>query len=395
MKAVILAAGEGTRMRPLTFTTPKPLLEVAGKPVLEWILEAVRPHVDGAVLIVGHLREQIQEHFGDRWHGLPIQYVHQREQRGTGHALQICREALRGAGRFFVIYGDNITAPSDVARCAEHPLAALAIEVPDPEKYGIFKTDASGRLTDFIEKPKQPVGNLANAGVYIFDESIFGDLEHIPLSPRGELEIVEAVLALARRARIQVVNVQEYWLPIGHRDDIAKAEPVLLGRPRGPQELLAERRRTITALLNLGRQSLLALLSEVAQEPEIYDRAPMPGRRSIRDTVRHIILGERYVRASVRGERRGTFREPSPEEVQDLGAARALLAQERAQTLALLAGLDEAGLGRVITSDSGPAGKVHLTAEEMLLSLEQHEAWHAGQIAWALRILKRQLDEEA
>ncbi len=227
MRAIILAAGEGTRMRPLTLTTPKPLIEVAGKPTLEWILEAVRPHIDGVVLIVGHLREKIMEHFGDAWNGLPVTYVHQAEQRGTGHALHLCRDTV-GDERFFVIYGDNITAPEDVAVCARHDLAALAIRVPDPEKFGIFKTDAEGRLTDLIEKPQEFVGDLANAGVYVLDQRIFEELDKTTVGERGEIDLTDAVLALAQRAPMQVVNVERHWLPIGYPEDIGKAEQVLL-----------------------------------------------------------------------------------------------------------------------------------------------------------------------
>lgn len=266
MKAVILAAGEGSRMRPLTYTTPKPLLAVAGKPTLEWILEAVRPHVDGVMLIVGHLRKKIEAHFGTQWNGIAVTYVHQVEQRGTGHALQMCRDALQGETRLFVIYGDNIPAPGDVARCAEHDLAALAVRVPDPEKYGIFKTDDAGYLIDLIEKPKTHVGNLANAGVYVFDQRIFEEIDNLKESERGEIELTDAVLSLAKRAPMKVVDVEEHWLPIGVRDDIAKAEPVLLGRPRGPEEFLAQRRQSLAGLLGMWWQSDNAAMKEQERE---------------------------------------------------------------------------------------------------------------------------------
>lgn len=380
MKAVILAAGEGSRMRPLTFTTPKPLIEVAGKPILEWIIEAVRPHIDGVVLIVGHLRAQIEQHFGAEWQGLPFAYVHQAEQRGTGHALQLCRQALTGCDRFFVIYGDNISAPVDMANCAEHPLSALAIEVPDPEKYGIFKTDTSGRLLDLIEKPKEPVGNLANAGVYVFDQRIFEELDQITLSQRGELELTDAVLGLARRAPIQVVNVEGHWLPIGYRDDIDRAEPILLQRAPGPAEDLARRRRTILAMLGTihGRQRR-AIAEAIARGVE-GDRPLAEGRMGLLALLRHLIGVERMVN--------GGGKPPAEHEMRDLGTAQSLLDAEREKTIALVRRLDAAALARV-TPVTPPDVKVtlHFTFEELLHFLAVHQAWHGGQMAWTAKIL--------
>ncbi|MBN1477094.1 NTP transferase domain-containing protein [Candidatus Sumerlaeota bacterium] len=386
MKAVILAAGEGSRMRPLTYTVPKPLTQVAGKPILEWIIESVAPHVDGVILIVGHLRERIEAHFGPQWRGLSVTYVRQAEQRGTGHALQMCREALRGEERFFVIYGDNISAPEDMARCAQHPLSALAIRVPDPERYGIFKTDAEGHLTDLIEKPSEHVGDHANAGVYVFDHRIFEELDRTRVSGRGEVELTDAVLALAKRAPMQVVDVTRHWLPIGYRDDVVKAEPILLGRDRGPAEYLAQRKRTIVAVLGVWRRRLDALLSD-ADEARAA-QAPAPGRQSPLGLLRHMITAERWLRSTAASGQMGGPNPPTEAETPDLAGAHRLLTEERARTLAFLDGLDEAGLDRVCTLSSETLEKVYLTVEEMLLTLPCHECWHAGQISWALKMLE-------
>jgi dTDP-glucose pyrophosphorylase len=379
MKAVILAAGAGTRLRPLTYTTPKPLTAVAGKPVLEWILEAIGPHVDGVVLIVGHLREKIEAHFGSRWGGLGIRYVHQAEQRGTGHALQLCREALAGEDRFFVIYGDNISAPEDMARCTEHDLSALAVRVNDTEEYGIFQTDGRGQLIDLVEKPKEFVGDLANAGVYVLDQRIFEDLDRIEVSERREIELTDAVLALARRAPLQVVRVEGPWLPIGVREDIPKAERVLAGREAGAAEFLAQRRRTLLAALGLWHHNMDAMLDAASARGENQALStPGPGETTLLDLVRLLIGAQRCVRGMVTRGSPDQDASPTPQETPDLKAARSLLAQERESVLAMIRSADEALLDRVCTVPFGGDHAVHLTTEELIIALLGHESWHAG-----------------
>jgi uncharacterized damage-inducible protein DinB len=260
--------------------------------------------------------------------------------------------------------------------------------VADPGKYGIFKVDATGRLLDLIEKPRENVGNLANAGVYIFDQSIFDELDRTTVSDRGEIELTDAVLKLARRERVQVVNVEGYWLPVGYRDDIAKAEPILLGREPGAAEFLAQRKRTLTAALGLMHRALQRRLDEIASGGEVSKKSPAPGRMSVLDLVRHLAMGERFVRAMILGESVRSVKAPTPEETRDLASARRVFDQEREATMSLLRDLDGHALDRVLTLTPPDGGEeIHLTVEEFLIFLSQHEAWHAGQVSWAQRIL--------
>lgn len=385
MKAVILAAGEGSRMRPLTYTVPKPLTAVAGKPILEWIIESVADHVDGVVLIVGHLREKIMEHFGSEWRGMSFQYVHQAEQKGTGHALQLCRDALADEERFFVIYGDNISAPVDMKRCTDHSLSALALRVEDWQKYGIFKTNDAGDLVDLIEKPSEFVGDLANAGVYVFDQQIFEELDKTVLSERGEIELTDAVLSLAKRAPMRVIDVTKYWLPIGYRDDVAKAEPILLGHDRGAEEFLAQRKRTLTAVMGLWRRNVDALLAGVSDTDA--SKSPAAGRMSILDLARHQITAERLLLATAKEGKMGKPEPPTEAETATIADVRALLARERKATMDFILGLSAEEMDKVCVAPLGAGDNVYLTVEELCLTLTGHECWHAGQISGAHKMI--------
>jgi uncharacterized damage-inducible protein DinB len=184
---------------------------------------------------------------------------------------------------------------------------------------------------------------------------------------------------------MRVIDVTRYWLPIGYRDDVAKAEPVLLGRDRGPAEYLAQRRRTIVSVLGVWRRRLEALLS--GADDAVAARPPAPGRQSPLGILRHMITAERWLRSTAASGEMAEATPPTEAETSDLAGSRHLLAEERAKTLAFLEGLDEAGLDRVCTVSSETLEKVYLTVEEMLLTLPCHECWHAGQISWALKML--------
>ncbi len=215
MKAVIMAAGKSTRTYPLTLTRPKPLLPVLGKSMLAWQIEALAPLVDGVVIVVGYRQEMIRERFGNAWQGTPITYVEQLEQRGTGHALLQCPPSVLN-GPFIVQNGDDLYDPVDLARLAASDAAALAMEVPDPRLYGIYETTADGRVVRLVEKPEELFSNLANIGAYKFPMDVFDVLHDLPPSVRGEIEITDAVQALAKTSGFRVVRSEGYWLPVGY-----------------------------------------------------------------------------------------------------------------------------------------------------------------------------------
>ena len=166
MKVVIMAAGKSTRTYPLTLTRPKPLLKVANKTILAHQLDALRDIVDGAVLVVGYMREQIEAYFGDAYDGMPLEYVEQKEQLGTGHAVHVCADAIDGP--FMAVNGDDLFDPDDLRRLAAEEQAALVKHVPDPRLYGIYEVTDGNRAVRLVEKPQEVFSNLANVGAYKF-----------------------------------------------------------------------------------------------------------------------------------------------------------------------------------------------------------------------------------
>src|SRR5262245_17285756 len=211
MDAVILAAGLGTRLRPHTLTTPKPLLSVQGRPILDWIIGALPP-VDRLVVVVNYLAEQIETYLSQQTHIRDWKTVRQEVPRGTGDALRVCKPHVSG-DRVLVLNGDDLYGAADLAALASKPAGLLAHPVSEPEKFGIVTRAPDGRLTEMREKPTGLAApQLANIGAYLFPRSVF-DID-LPLSPRGEYEITDAVSALAKSGQFYVVEAT-FWLPIG------------------------------------------------------------------------------------------------------------------------------------------------------------------------------------
>lgn len=213
MKAIILAAGKSTRTYPLTLTRPKPLLKIGNIPIMSHQLCALKGTVDGVILVVGYKHEQIRTAFGDSYEGLPLQYVVQTEQRGTGHAVLQCANLLREP--FIAINGDDIYDAGDLARLAATEQGALVKNVEDPRLYGIYEVK-DGYAVRIVEKPKDVFSTLANIGGYKFKPDVFDILRRIEPSERGEIEVTSAVQVLAERGGFRVIEIGGIWIPIGY-----------------------------------------------------------------------------------------------------------------------------------------------------------------------------------
>src|SRR5436190_6686612 len=167
MDAILLAAGLGTRLRPHTLHTPKPLLPVQGRPILDWALGALPPAVDRVIVVVHYLAEQVeaylrgQKHFAD-WTAVP-----QQQPRGTGDALRRCRGAVRSE-RFLVLNGDDLYGAADLADLAGRPAGLLVHPVEEPKRFGIAFLREDGTLDRLIEKPDLTGRRPANTGAYLF-----------------------------------------------------------------------------------------------------------------------------------------------------------------------------------------------------------------------------------
>lgn len=211
MDCIILAAGKGTRLRPHTDTCPKPLLPVQGRPILDWIIGALPP-VDRLVVVVNYLAGQIEEYLERQSHVRRWSVVRQAEPRGTGDALRSCAGKVT-SDRVMVLNGDDLIGRADLANLAAVGMGILAHPVQEPDSFGIIFPKPDGTLDRIVEKPKGLTPpQLANIGGYLFPSSVF-DLT-LPLSPRGEYEITDAVAQLAAAHPFRVVEAK-YWLPIG------------------------------------------------------------------------------------------------------------------------------------------------------------------------------------
>jgi bifunctional UDP-N-acetylglucosamine pyrophosphorylase/glucosamine-1-phosphate N-acetyltransferase len=211
MDAIILAAGLGTRLRPHTLSTPKPLLPVAGRPILDWALGALPPAVDRVVVVVNYLADQIEAYLRQQKHFADWEAVRQEVPRGTGDAFRTCRDRLR-SNQFLVLNGDDLYGAADLADLASRPAGLLVHAVDEPRRYGIVFRKPDGSLDKLIEKPDLDGRQMANTGAYVFPADVFET--ELAVSARGEYEITDYVSALARRRRVDAVEAR-LWLPIG------------------------------------------------------------------------------------------------------------------------------------------------------------------------------------
>lgn len=223
MQCIILAAGKGARMQPLTFERPKPLVLVAGIPLLEHILQVLPDAVDELIIVVGYKGDMIVSHFGDEAYGRPVRYVWQHEVGGPGAALTLARDILHG--KFMVLYADDLVDKDSLERAAAHDLSMLAIEHSEPHRFGVILLNEDGTVADILEKPDVPPTNLVSTSGMVLDERVF---DHIgPREGYKEIFLSHAVADLARCAPVHIVRMS-FWCPVGRPEDIPIAETLLL-----------------------------------------------------------------------------------------------------------------------------------------------------------------------
>jgi len=231
MKAVVLAAGEGTRLRPLTEDKPKGMVEVDGKPILTHCFEQLtRLRADELLVVVGYRKEDIISHYGDEFDGVPITYSHQRDQQGLAHALLTVEEEIDDD--FMLMMGDNIFRANlrDVVRRQQEDRADAAFlveEVPPEEatRYGVCDTNDYGEIVEVVEKPDDPPTNLVMTGFYTFTPAIFHACELVQPSDRGEYELSDAIDLLIQSGRtIDAIGMDGWRVDIGYPEDREEAE---------------------------------------------------------------------------------------------------------------------------------------------------------------------------
>jgi bifunctional UDP-N-acetylglucosamine pyrophosphorylase/glucosamine-1-phosphate N-acetyltransferase len=224
MQAVILAAGKGTRMGGLAHETPKPLLKIRGRAILEYTLANLPAEIDEVIFIIGHHGHKIRNHFGDEYQDKKLYYVWQLRMDGTAGAVFLARNLIRG--RFMVLNGDDLYHHDDLKKIMKHKMAVLVKEVDDPGRFGIMEIDSNGHLVQIAEKPSQPLGNLVNAGVYVLDKRIFF-APMVKISER-EYGLPQTLARMARDNNYQVkVERATFWHSNTCANDLAKAEEII------------------------------------------------------------------------------------------------------------------------------------------------------------------------
>jgi len=239
MKAAILAAGEGVRIQPITATRPKHLIKVAGKPILEHCLNALRAAgIDETLIVVYYMADAIRQYFGDgKKLGMSIEYVGQKAVLGTGNAVAVVEPNMKDD--FVVVNGDLLFTAEAVknvvdSHLKERPSATMAVvPVERPQDYGIVELDEQ-HVKRIVEKPtrEEASTNLANAGIYAFSTEIFAKIRQTSTSARGEWEIPDAIsLLISEEKSVTAVKIaEEDWVDIGRPWDLLSANRWALTR---------------------------------------------------------------------------------------------------------------------------------------------------------------------
>ena len=215
-----MAAGEGRRLRPLTADRPKPMVEVGGKPILEYTLRILPPEVDEVLLVVGYLHEKIRERFGSSFDGRRIRYAYQPEPKGTSDALYRARKFLK-RGSFMLLYADDLYHPDDLKECVSDSPVVLVKATEHPERFGACLVNEGGFLLDILEKTENPPSNLVNIGVYTLNEKIFSVPQFF--LPNGEANLAAQIGAWTKLESVKTVKAR-FWHPIGYPEDLPGAE---------------------------------------------------------------------------------------------------------------------------------------------------------------------------
>ncbi len=257
MKAVILAAGEGNRMRPLTCTRPKVMLPIANKPILEHLLiEAIAAGISEFIFVVGYHDEAVLDYFGNgsKWN-VEIDYVKQRRQLGTADALKMVADLT--AGDFLLINGDMIIGRGDIKEMAVKKDTTLAvIEVSDTRGLGVVEEN-KGKVVRIHEKEENPPSHLANAGLYLLTPEIYKAISRTGKSPRGEYELTDSLMLMLEAGHKISCRTIGQWLDISYPWDLLTANETLMAGLEAQNSGEVEENVVIKGPVAIGRNTVV------------------------------------------------------------------------------------------------------------------------------------------
>ncbi len=211
-------------MRPLTLDTPKPLLKVAGKPIIEHLVSVLPKEAGELLVVVGYLGNKIKNYCGKNFLGRQVKYIEQEKKLGTFDALKKCEPFLEKGERFFLFYADDIHGGKGISGLLNYDLGLLISEAEKPEKFGVVSLNEDNSIRKIIEKPVRPKSNMVSSGAMLLDKKIFDFSPKVSAS--GKYYLSEAVSDMIKKYKIYAVR-SSLWVPIGYPEDLKKAEEVL------------------------------------------------------------------------------------------------------------------------------------------------------------------------
>jgi bifunctional UDP-N-acetylglucosamine pyrophosphorylase/glucosamine-1-phosphate N-acetyltransferase len=255
MKCVILAAGEGKRTRPLTYTRPKVMLPIGNKPILEWNLQnALNAGLKEFIFVIGYKSEMVRNFFGngEKW-GAHIEYVNQSEALGTAHAIGMIEKFVED---FVVLCGDTIFGQNEIKKIAEKRKTSIGLtKAESAHQYGIVDIDRK-KVIKIYEKMEEPFSDIINAGIYFFQHNIFDFIKKTDKSPRGEYEITESINLFLRKEDMEYIFLNE-WRDVVYPWHLIDANEEVLKKIHKKVDGEIEENVTIKGNVIVGRNSTI------------------------------------------------------------------------------------------------------------------------------------------
>ena len=262
MKGIILHGGHGTRLRPLTHTGPKQLLPIANKAMSQYALEDLKTAgITEIGIIIGDVYpEKVKEYYGTgEKFGVKITYIYQDKPKGISHAIRLCKDFI-GDDKFIVYLGDNVLRKNLIDytkkfQTSNSDAMILLCKVDDPQRFGIAELDKDnlGKIKKIMEKPKNPQSDLAVIGIYFLTPKIFGVIDRLKPSWRGEFEITEALQMLMDDGdKIEYDTVTGWWKDTGTPEDIIHANKLVLDSIGTENQFLIDDNAEITNNVVIG-----------------------------------------------------------------------------------------------------------------------------------------------
>ena len=233
MQVIIPLAGKGTRLRPHTHIVPKPLLEVAGRPVMDWVMDRLEGlPVTELIFITGHLKEQVEQYARARYR-YPSRFIEQKVQDGTAGAINLARPFVKEP--VLIVFVDTVfEADLSLINRAKADGIIWAKEVEDYQRFGVVVTDKDGYMTQIVEKPSEPISKLANIGLYYIrdTEALWKGIDHVLTSPanKGEFYLTDAFQHMIEHGRKILTAEVGGWYDCGKLDTLLETNEILLGK---------------------------------------------------------------------------------------------------------------------------------------------------------------------